>query len=242
MSDVGSILSAQPAVASLSIDASLRPKLEFLRELGVEDVGAQIERHPACLTLSLESNLRPTADALCDAGLLGPNRTDNSTANLTPRHLAASLRGRILPRLQFAASRRQRPSLNGVTILSDSSFCNQARSRRDLAERSPDCTSRVEIGRRHISARSRRLSRVQLGCELSEWSEWLESYKAERTPALSIPWLPDTVDLGAMLADAPAEVREIARDRATIIALIDGACSTHSNEMTRAARRRRSPW
>ena len=102
IADVGRAASAQPALLSLSVDGNLRPKLAFLRELGMENLGEQLGAYPALLSLSLEQNLRPTAAALIDGGVLAP-----PDAALRPRHLAASLDARILPRLEYCQLLRE---------------------------------------------------------------------------------------------------------------------------------------
>jgi hypothetical protein len=87
---IGRVLSSQPALLSLSIEANLRPKCAYLRELGMTDLGRLVSQYPPVLSLSLEDNLKPTAQALIQAGVLHP-----PDPNIRPRHLAASLDRRV---------------------------------------------------------------------------------------------------------------------------------------------------
>ena len=110
MRQLGRALTQQPALASLSVETNLRPKLQWLRELRIPRLANQLDAYPAVLTLSLDANLRPTAAALRRASLLGDTKggdTDGSTTKPTKlrlRHLAASLESRILPRVGFGAA------------------------------------------------------------------------------------------------------------------------------------------
>ena len=70
MRQLGRALTQQPALASLSVETNLRPKLEWLRELQIPRLADQLDAYPAVLTLSLDANLLPTAAALRQAGLL----------------------------------------------------------------------------------------------------------------------------------------------------------------------------
>ena len=118
---VGRALTSQPAVLSLSLESNLKPKVAFLHELGIEDLGAQLDAYPALLSLSLEKNLRPTAAAFAEAGLLCGERR----RALRPRHLAASLSSRVLPRLAFCKARGHQPTLSGASTATDATFCKQ---------------------------------------------------------------------------------------------------------------------
>ena len=118
---LGRVLTLQPAVLSLSLESNLKPKIAFLHELGIEGLGAQLDAYPALLTLSLEKNLRPTAAAFADAGLLHGERRKA----LRPRHLAASLNSRVLPRLAFCKAHGRKPTLSGVSTVTDAAFCKQ---------------------------------------------------------------------------------------------------------------------
>lgn len=166
---VGMVLTAQPALLSLSVEANLRPKVEFLHELRMEDVGAQLEAYPAILTLSLERNLRPTAAALAAAGLLA------DPSKLRPRHLAASLEARVLPRLAFSSKHGRTPSLGAVSSSSDAAFC------------------------KHV------------GQPAGSYQAFLSAWRAERQggdDTLSIPWLPEGMDLSALLLGAELAKQE----------------------------------
>jgi hypothetical protein len=62
-------LANNPQVLGQSVDASLRPTLAFLRELGVPEpeLGSVLSRCPMLLTCSVDKNLAPTAEFLWDA-------------------------------------------------------------------------------------------------------------------------------------------------------------------------------
>ena len=187
MKAVGRALSAQPALLSLSVASNLQPKVSFLRTLGLDSapggLGAQLDSYPALLSLSLDSNLRPTADALLCAGLIdtaiprgaatASGAPDAEVVALRPRHLAASLEGRVRPRLALCAllrrldakgrrsssgradgRRASAPTLNSVTTLSDCKFARQVcgPSQPTLLERLPPrgCPPAWRITRRSI--------------------------------------------------------------------------------------------
>lgn len=97
MRALGRVLTNQPALLSLSVEANLKHKLAFFLELGIQDLGAQLDAYPAILSLSLDRNLRPTAAAFAEAGLLRGDRR----SSLRLRHLASSLSSRVQPRLAF---------------------------------------------------------------------------------------------------------------------------------------------
>ena len=189
MKEVGRVLSAQPAILSLSVDANLVPKVAFLRQIGIGDakggLGTQLDAYPALLTLSLEGNLRPTATALKAAGLIG----GNASRALRPRHLAASLDGRLRPRLAFCTYRQSadatgtlqewvgkggdKVTLGAVTTMSDAAFAKS------------------------------------LGATAEQYADfkraWLELHprdgrkKDSGAQQLNIPWLPEGFDLAAAL-------------------------------------------
>lgn len=160
VSALGRVLSSQPAILSLSVEANLRPKCTYLQELGMTPMGTLLTQYPAIMTLSLEKNLKPTAEALTHAGVLRP-----PDVSLRPRHLAASLDCRIIPRLTFCADRNVTPSLGAATTSSDDDFCKQ------------------------------------VGCDRREWDAHVIDMRrgGDGESALSIPWLPEGLDLTAML-------------------------------------------
>ena len=83
---------------------------------------------------------------------------------LRPRHLAASLTSRVLPRLAFCKARERQPSLSGVSTMTDAAFCKQ------------------------------------IGEEPSGYATFLKAWQREReSPALEISWLPEGLDLEALL-------------------------------------------
>lgn len=125
MRELGAALSSQPSILSLSLATNLRPKFLFLNSIGLEELGSQLDAYPALLTLSLESNLRPSAAALLEALRLR-DELGLRPQKLRPRHLAASLDARILPRLHFSKERGCPPTLHGLTTASDALFCKQS--------------------------------------------------------------------------------------------------------------------
>ena len=181
IADVGRAASAQPALLSLSVDANLRPKLAFLRELGMENLGEQLGAYPALLSLSLEQNLRPTAAALIDGGVLAP-----PDAALRPRHLAASLDARILPRLEYCQLLRELEAAEQAGLEDD--------EEEDKAEEK--ALTLAAVTTESDAAFSRRLGQPD---------EAFAAFKAARkvrkeAGQLNIPWLPDDVDLAALMA------------------------------------------
>jgi len=174
---LGRVLAAQPTLLSLSIEANLEPKVAFLRSIGLDQapggLGAQLDAYPPLLTLSLESNLRPTADVLREAGLL------DRPAALRPRHLATSLGGRLLPRLAFCeAQRESRGAVTsglGVTLGAVTSLSDAA-----FAKHVGVSTDAYEIFK----------------------AQYPRQHRKPSTAALNIPWLPEGMDLSAMLYEA----------------------------------------
>ncbi len=120
MREVPRVLSRQPAVLSLSIESNLRPKLCYLRSIGMDDVGRQLDANPGLLTISLDANIRPTVEVLTAAGLVASDRPP-----LRPRHLCASLKRRIEPRLQMCTQKRIAPTLSDLTLSSDANYCTK---------------------------------------------------------------------------------------------------------------------
>ena len=151
--------------------------MAFLRSIGLDQapggLGAQLDAYPPLLTLSLESNLRPTADVLREAGLL------DSPAALRPRHLATSLEGRLLPRLAFSEAQREvRGAVTsglGVTLGAVTSLSDAAFAK--------------HVG---VSADAYEIFKAQ----------YLRQHQKPSTAVLNIPWLPDGMDLSAMLYEA----------------------------------------
>jgi len=181
IADVGRAASAQPALLSLSVDGNLRPKHAFLRELGMENLGEQLGAYPALLSLSLEQNLRPTAAALIDGGVLAP-----PDAALRPRHLAASLDARILPRLEYCQLLRELEAAEQAGLEDD-----------DEEEKAEEkALTLAAVTTESDAAFSRRLGQPD---------EAFAAFKAARkvrkeAGQLNIPWLPDDVDLAALMA------------------------------------------
>ena len=184
MRQVGRALGAQPSVLSLSIEANLKPKVAFFHSIGLDrapgGLGAQLDGYPALLTLSLEVNLRPTAEVLAAAGLLAASDRAAPTA-LRPRHLAASLSGRVLPRLAFCEARQvvrsaessadeprpTRPTLSSITTVSDAAFAKQMGASKD---------------------------------EYDAFKEaWSSRGNRSSDSGLAVSWLPDGMDLEALI-------------------------------------------
>ena len=192
MASLGRALTAQPTILALSVSDNLRPKVEYLREIGLETapggLGAQLDAYPALLTLSLDKNIRPTADALQKAGLLlnaADGEEEMVATMLRPRHLAASLDGRVRPRIAFVelhaeymatlpeekatrVGRFGRPTLSMVTTVSDATFAKQ------------------------------------LGVDAADYATFRKAFgggEATKMTGLNIPWLPEGFDLSAALLD-----------------------------------------
>ena len=95
------------SILSLSIDANLRPKVEYLKRIGLADapggLGRQLDAYPALLTLSLEGNIAPTARALSRAGLLPGG------ADIRQRTSFATVKGGKLDHLS-GPTQRQKPA------------------------------------------------------------------------------------------------------------------------------------
>ena len=66
--DVGFVLCRNPSLLAMSIADNILPKVQFLKDLGV-DIPRVLTLHPSVLTLSLTENLRPTVAFLRESGL-----------------------------------------------------------------------------------------------------------------------------------------------------------------------------
>lgn len=194
MVEVGRVITKQPAILSLSVTSNLQPKVAFLTSLGLDELpgglGAQLDAYPALLTLSLESNLRPTAEALMSAGLIVKRASagDEPTA-LRARHLAASLEGRVRPRLAFADLMREVPAAGEMQACA--------------AEKA----SRLTLGA--VTTYSDANFAKQMGATADEFAAFKDAWKNQKRSPLvdtqkslaGLDWLPDGFDLTAAVLD-----------------------------------------
>ena len=134
----------------------------------------------------MEAEADTEAEADAEAALL-PRRP---TA-LRPRHLAASLDGRVRPRLAFAAHRREQVASEAADAADDA--------------RQPAPTPKLTLGA--VTTMSDAAYAAALGTSAAEYAQFRAAWSlehgdpaaaAEGTPgALKIPWLPSGFDLAA---------------------------------------------
>ena len=82
--ELASVLSKQPSILHLSVQNSLKPRVDYFRhELGIasEDLAKVITRNPAVLTFSVEDQIAPRVEFLKDLGISHEN-----VAKLILRH------------------------------------------------------------------------------------------------------------------------------------------------------------
>ena len=182
---------------------------------------------PALLTLSLEHNLRPTAAALRDAGLLDvPLRPDGAGAGvdgggdgggedanlpktaLRPRHLAASLDGRVRPRLAFAEHCRAADATSSVDGSDGADGAGDAGGAGGLAR------SRRKLSLGAVTTMSDGAFAEALGATPEQYDQFKKSWMQRNSltgsvkraksadgseGGLDISWLPEGFDLAAQV-------------------------------------------
>ena len=96
VTDISKVVTRHPNILAYSIEDTLQPHVDYLKELGVTDIGKVVTKLPQILALSIEGNLEPTVDYLtneCYATI--------SDIEQNPALVGYSLDKRIKPRHAF---------------------------------------------------------------------------------------------------------------------------------------------
>ena len=100
--DIRRVVSRHPHVLELDVEKTMKPRVEYLKSIGVrdEDIGKVVSRLPHVLEFDVEKNLKPTYEFLNqNLGVAVRDIID------MPALLSYSLEGRIKPRYEFLRSK-----------------------------------------------------------------------------------------------------------------------------------------
>lgn len=184
MPNLAAQLDASPSLLTLSLDDNLKPSVEALRASGLVAAAADDDygTDDACAA-SQDADAGPHARANADGAEAEAEAEGwvEPPTKLRLRHLAASLDGRIRPRLAYAAALQQRIDVSGrltlhaVCTASDDAFCEALGT---------PCAAYKEYRARHLS----------------------ESSSPPQKPSLTVSWLPPSLDLASLVfADGEGE-------------------------------------
>jgi mTERF domain-containing protein len=150
--DAGKVITRFPQITGYSVDAKLKPMMDYFVGIGVIDFGTLIFRPRQTLGLSLELNIKPTITFFSELGfsteeittivswfpqLLGPNveknihskldyflRLDRLRSELVgfPQYFGYSLEKRIKPRCEILLSSGLLGTLNCTLSTTETAF------------------------------------------------------------------------------------------------------------------------
>ena len=187
MPNLAAQLDASPSLLTLSLDDNLRPSVEALRAAGLvadaDDADADDDADDATAE-NADADATAGAATADDEGQEGQEGEGEGwvepPTKLRLRHLAASLDGRIRPRLAYAAALQQRVdvtgrlSLHSVCTASDDAFCEALGT---------PCAAYTEYRARHRAEAAPSSSQQQ----------------QQQQQALAVSWLPPSLDLAALV-------------------------------------------
>jgi hypothetical protein len=212
---LGGQLDAYPTLLTLSVEGNLRPTAEALRRAGLFDAIDDAEGDEG---VSCDDGAGADGGGVAGGGAGGAGGAANAPPGspptlLRPRHLAASLEGRVLPRLAFCSARQA--ALETGTLKEEEHAREEAEEEEGVvaAEAMPDVMA--SGGRRRRRRRGRRGFRERItlgavttmpdaafaqhmGASADEYAQFKAAWiaaSAPKKPAVSIPWLPEGFDL-----------------------------------------------
>ena len=115
--DIGKVVARHPQVLGLDVEGTMKPRVEYLKSIGVrdEDIGKVVARLPQVLGLDVEGNLKPTYEFLSqNFGVTVEDIINN------PALLSYSLEKRIRPRYQFLKSKGLESKYKVASVLTPS--------------------------------------------------------------------------------------------------------------------------
>lgn len=222
-----------PALLTLSLDGNLRPTVDVLRRAGLLEAAAAeptgagppppgaetaAEVKAIARAASGEANDGAGTEAVTGAMMEGrgsrrgrisrrPPLTAKTTA-LRPRHLAASLTGRVLPRLAFCeALRRRRLDKMRSEAEGDAVEEGAAGDAADAAAAGDEPQPALRPTLSAVTSVSDATFAKQMGAQPSEYVAFREELLRRKQAPLSIDWFPEELDLSTLLLEPDVKPR-----------------------------------